>query len=567
MNSREVTQYTTSSENAPPASATRVNSVPSNGTSRATAGKKWAHLPSVAIRKLKLHLRSVFIALLTVTFLAHFYAADLKGIWQDEAVRLTVANGGLATAPFEKRHPGHSADVLKEIGNFATQPAYLLLVNRILRITHSYSVIPIVTTNLLMFLFSGVGIYLLARSLFSAWGTLVSVLLYLSNGFAMAHVLQAREYSLILCLFVWNTAFFYWLFKVSCLRGRWTFWLIALGHFLTAVAAVYATNWAPFFLWPEAGIALLLLRRNRLPALTVCVNLCLVGLVWLPWLLRTPKNSALFVVWDQRPPSLALILTRFHVGTQHLLIGSQQAGLSLLTISYWMLLIVLIGGVVYFAFRFVRQRFEIQHLLLTTLGFFAFQIAYFFLRDPLSTVPRYFILYLPYVVLLIPFALSRLVNWMARSVIRRAWLQIALLLLIAAAGLAQTWNNYRDPYVDHGADFRIVYRYLISRVAPSDKIVVGLRSNLMALNYYWPNPHQIQLAYRAAPEDGTKMHPRIWTVSCYDEESPAYRTYADHLKSLGYELAVTRVISQVTIRCFQARPKAPEIQRKPLSPP
>jgi len=63
------------------------------------------------------------------------------------------------------------------------------------------------------------------------------------------------------------------------------------------------------------------------------------------------------------------------------------------------------------------------------------------------------------------------------------------------------------------------------------------------------------------------MHPRIWTVSCYDEESPAYRTYADHLKSLGYELAVTRVISQVTIRCFQARPKAPEIQRKPLSPP
>jgi hypothetical protein len=132
-----------------------------------------------------------------ITFLAHFYAADLKGIWNDDAVRLTIANGGLATAPFEKRHPGSSADVLKAIGNFATQPVYLLLVNRILRLTHSYSVIPIVTTNLLIFLFSAVGIYLLARSLLSAWGVLLSLLLYLWNGFAMVHVLQVREYPLI----------------------------------------------------------------------------------------------------------------------------------------------------------------------------------------------------------------------------------------------------------------------------------------------------------------------------------------------------------------------------------
>jgi hypothetical protein len=562
MNSREVTNYTTSAESVQSASATRPNSFRSNATHRITAGKKWAHLPSVAMHKLKLHLRSVFIALLTTTFLAHFYAADLKGIWQDEAVRLTIANGGLATAPFEKRRPGRSADVLKAIENFATQPAYLLLVNRILRITHSYSVIPILTTNLLIFLLSAVGIYLLARSLLGVWGTLLSVLLYLSNGFAMVHVLQAREYSLILCLFVWHMAFFYWLFRASCVQSRWSFSLIALAHFLTAVAAVYATNWAPFFLWSEGGIALLLLRRNRLPALTVCVNLALAGLLWLPWLLRTPRTSALFVNWDRRPPSLALLLTQFHIGTEHLLIGAPQTGFSLLTIYYWMLLIVLIGGLAYFAFSFLRQRFEIQHLLLTTLGFLAFQIAYFFLREPLSTAPRYFILYLPYVVLLIPLALTRLVNWMARSVTRRAWLQIALLLLIASAGSAQIRNNYRDPYVDHGPDFRVVYRYLISRVAPSDKIIVGLRSNLWALNYYWPSPQQIQLGYRAAPEDRTKVRPKIWTVSYYDEESPAFRTYAHHLESLGYKLTVTRVISRVTIRCFRANPRKPPIQTR-----
>ena len=242
---------------------------PKSAAPRTSAAKKSAHASSVAINTLKSHQGPVFLALLTITFLAQFYAADLKGIWNDEAVRLTIANGGLATAPFETRQPGQFADVLKAIENFATQPAYLLLVNGILRITHSYSVIPIVTANLLMFLFSAVGIYLLARSL-SPWGVLVSVLLYLWNGFAMVHVLQTREYSLILCLLVWNMAFFYWLFKVGRVRGRRIFWWISLAHFLTTLAAVYATNWAPFFLWPQAVIALLLLRRKRSAALTVC---------------------------------------------------------------------------------------------------------------------------------------------------------------------------------------------------------------------------------------------------------------------------------------------------------
>jgi hypothetical protein len=520
----------------------------------ASTCKQWTHLPSVAIYKLKSRPAAVLIALLIVTFLGHFYAADLTGIWNDDAVRLTIANGGLATAPVEKRHPGHAADVLKAIGDFATQPAYLLLVNRILRLTHSYSVIPIVTTNLLIFLFSAAGIYLLARSLLSAWGALLSLLLYLWNGFAMVHVLQVREYPLVLCLLVWNTFFFYRLFKVSCARGGWIFWCIALAHCFSASAALYTTSWAPFFLWPEAVIALLLVRRNPRPAVTVWASLCIAGLSYLPWLLQIPKNSTLFVPWDRRPPSLALLLARFHSGTEHLLIGSQQRGLSLLTIYYWVVLALLIGGVVYFALRFLRQRFEIQHLVLTTLGFLAFQIAYFFLREPLSTWPRYFILYLPYIVLLIPITLSRLLLWTKRSAQSRAWVQAICILAVAVAGVVQIRNKYENPYVDHGPDFRMVYRYLISRVAPGDKIVVGLRTNLMALNYYWPSPGQIQFRYRATPEDRTKGHPKIWIISYRDEKSPAYRAYARHLKSLGYELNVTQVISRVTIRCFQKGP-------------
>jgi hypothetical protein len=101
----------------------------------------------------------MLITLLLVTFLGYFYAADLKGIWNDDAVRLTIANGGLAKAGIESRHPGHSVDVIEAIGR--TCPARVpLLVIRILRLTRSYSIIAIVTTNLFIFLFSAIGIYL-----------------------------------------------------------------------------------------------------------------------------------------------------------------------------------------------------------------------------------------------------------------------------------------------------------------------------------------------------------------------------------------------------------------------
>ena len=562
INSDEATHCATTPDSGQSASATRSNPLRGDATLQASTYKKLTHFPSVAIYKLKSRPTAVIVALLIGTFLAHFYAADLKGIWNDEAVRLTIANGGLATAPVERRHPGHARDVLKAIENFArplrgsaraTQPIYVLLVNRILRLTHSYSVIPILTTNLLIFLFSAVGIYLLARSLLSVWGAFLSLLLYLWNGFAMVHLLQVREYPLILCLLVWNTFFFYRLFKASLSSTSRVFWWIALAHCLTASAALYTTYWAPFFLWPQAVIAVLALRRNPRPVLTVWASLGVAGLCWLPWLLKMSKNSVLFLSLNRRPSSLKLLLAQLHGGTEHLLIGSQQTGLSLLTMYYWLVFAVLIGGVVYFGLRFQRQRLEIQHLVLTTLGFLTFQIGYFFLREPQSIWPRYFILYLPYVVLLIPLTLSRLVNWVPRLGTRRACLQIALLLLTAVAGLAQIRNNYRNPYVDHGPDFRIVYRYLISRVAPSDKIVFGEIGNLMALNYYWPSPHQIQFGYRAAPDDRS-AHPKIWTLNWRDEENPVYRAYTGRLNSLGYELTATRVVSKAIIRCFQANP-------------
>jgi hypothetical protein len=64
----------------------------------------------------------MLITLLLVTSLGYFYAADLKGIWNDDAVRLTIANGGLAKAGIESRHPGHSVDVIEAIGRTLSSP-------------------------------------------------------------------------------------------------------------------------------------------------------------------------------------------------------------------------------------------------------------------------------------------------------------------------------------------------------------------------------------------------------------------------------------------------------------
>jgi len=492
--------------------------------------------------------------LLIVSFIVYFCAADLKGIWNDDAVRLTIANGGIATANLEQRHPGNAKDVIKAIGTFACQPLYPLIVNRVLRLTHSYSVIPIVTANLLIFLFSAIGIYLLARRLLPTGPRLAAMILYLWNGFAMVHVLQVREYPLILCFLVYNTFFFYYLLDSSWDPPQAKSWFIAATHCLTASGAYFTTSWAPFFLWPQAVIALLAMRRRVFSGSVVLASLFVSGVSALPWLLRTPKNSALFTIWDKRTPSLGLLMARLYQGSEYLLIGSLVPSRSLLHFYCCALLLFLLTGLLVFTWRFFREGFEIQHIVLTIVGFLALQVAYFFFVEPLSTWPRYFIFYLPYVVLIIPLAFFRGLVFLSQPAARRALAYVIFICLASVAGLAQLGNNYQNPYVDHGPDFRVVYWYLISRVAPQDKIVVGAQTNLMAFNYYWPTPRQIQFRYDVVTADQIKAFPSIWTISYQDEESPAYRAYAEGIQRVGYQLRMTHRLSNVTVRRFQSNP-------------
>ena len=139
----------------------------------------------------------------------------------------------------------------------------------------------------------------------------------------MAHVLQVREYPLILFFLVYNTLFFYQLFDPHRNPTKWTFWLVAGAYCLSAAAAFYTTKWAPFLLWPQAAIAALTLRRKTFAALTALGSLGVAALLCLPWVLSIPKNSVVFLLWDKRPPSFGLLFSRLYRGTEHLFIGSQ----------------------------------------------------------------------------------------------------------------------------------------------------------------------------------------------------------------------------------------------------
>jgi hypothetical protein len=156
-------------------------------------------------------------------------------------------------------------------------------------------------------------------------------------------------------------------------------------------------------------------------------------------------------------------------------------------------------------------------------GALAFQIAFFFVYSPLSTWSRYFILYLPYVTLLIPLAVGRFLSAFLRLRSHRSWVVIMLLLVAGASGWAQIIGNYHDPYVDHGPDFGKVYRYLIGRVAPRDTILVGLITNRMALSYYWPVAGQVRLRYDVDISEIKGGTGNFWTVSYKDENSPEYQ--------------------------------------------
>jgi hypothetical protein len=286
-----------------------------------------------------------------------------------------------------------------------------------------------------------------------------------------------------------------------------------------------------------------------------------------PSLVGAPRESLVFTPHDVKIQTISYLIHRLHAGAEHLLIGYLSVGRPLLKLYCWGLLATLLFGLAVLGFRFLRERFEIQHLVLTVVGFLGFQVAYFF-RDAISTWPRYFILYLPYVALLIPLSLSRAFVLASQPAQRRNWAYGIVLVIVFVAGSRQLHYNYQHPYIDHGADFRAIYRHLIGRVTPRDKIVVGGNYNQKTLLYYWPTARQVETRYVIGGKDRTNPPPNIWIVNHKFDERVEYKKYAADLEKMGYRLAVTRRVSGVSIHQFvRAAPPQNLPESTALGPP
>jgi hypothetical protein len=162
----------------------------------------------------------------------------------------------------------------------------------------------------------------------------LAVLLYLWNGFAMVHVLQVREYPLILFFLVYNSWFFYYVLGGSPGRRGTAFWVATLLYCVTAAGTFYTTKWAPLFLWPQAVIALFYLGRQGFCSVAILTSLVIGGLSCLPLVLSIPRNSLLYEKWDKQTPSAHLLLTNLYHGSEHLLIGSDTVRSLLLQLYY-----------------------------------------------------------------------------------------------------------------------------------------------------------------------------------------------------------------------------------------
>jgi hypothetical protein len=512
------------------------------------------------------HVQPIVLCICGAAFICHFYASDFKGIWIDEAHRLAIANGGSFKGDLTHRHPGGPGAVLEASKGYPHQPAYYLLVNAIFRITHSYSTIIQYFTNTLLFVLSAIALFNIARMLLPPQGQLVALLLYAFSGQAIAFALQIREYCLILFLLTWNIFFFLALSRERSGIGRISFAALALGYIMTATLGVYASLWMFFFFWPQTLLTIWKARHGPRRILVVLASQAAAGFVLLPWLLHDLRAKLNTAVYDKTPPTLSYLVNRCLKGFEFVLTGN--------FVHPWMprvfhLMFFLLGGtvvvyVVLSVMRFRKISFGWRYVVLCICSFFGFQLAYFFLKEPLSVNPRYFILYLPFTSLVLGGAFVYLQRSPQHTRRYDGLYELGGILVALSIGLLEICQYYHDPDVDHRDDFRTIYRYLDTFAARDADIVVDARVNLLSLQFYSNRPERIlPLRHYQVSVSSTK---EIWIVTNRPEPPVKSMVLAlqARLIQAGYRLQMKHTIELTQLSQYIGQKDAgqPDAARK-----
>jgi hypothetical protein len=409
----------------------------------------------------------------------YILAIDLKGVWTDEGMRFILLSGGKTWQQFNQSGSfGSSSDVLNAVGPAAYQPLFYLVDNAVIRIARSHSDLLLRLVNVLWLVFSLQGLLRLFRG-YNELTRLSAVIIFALNGFMIMHVMQIREYPMYVAFLIWSSCVLFELLDKAEQPSFGKWWPKLLGYGALVALLFYSHPYSIFAL--AAQVIMVLTKKEyrwqRVRLITISyVAAALLALPWLIVVLRHPTAKAGVGSWDSRQPTLSLLLSSLGYGFRGVVTYGAWSGQPLMQVFLIMIVIGIPAAWVVTRWRNEKSDQRAVYAFLTVLFFGCFQVAYFFLREPLSVWGRYFIGYYYGYTVLATCAFSVLLRTLTAT--NYKWLKtipLGVFLLICASGLTQ-YRMYREsPFMDTAitaeCNWRDTSRAMARYVRPEETIV------------------------------------------------------------------------------------------------
>jgi uncharacterized membrane protein len=417
------------------------------------------------------------------------FAIPRRGIWGDEVVRLQISFGGNIPPETLNCRPSDLSGVLRMLRHFPSyQPLYYLMQNRILHLTGAFTETDLKLLNVYISAVSAAGIFAWGRRFLSGGAAIFATLFFAFNGWGLMHDLQIREYPLLLCLLIWNA----YCFQRLCeQRGRrcQSFSLLA-GHAITGMLALFTSSWALFPMLCQP-LVVLMLRRSRIStSLRVLYSFGLIAMAWAPWMAVTFTSNyrkSVEVIFDHNSPTFGLLAHRMVTGFRLLLAYQSGSTDAVSTLVAWAVLLLALFGISRILALFISAGPSRQLVVSWCFIFFAFQVSYFFCAQPLSTWPRYYIVYLPALALIS----AELFDFCARRFQERWHAQRISAILLLSFGCLYAGNQaaayWKDPFKDQSMDLRAVAQGIASYAGPRDLFLANSGIVSQGIGFYLPS--------------------------------------------------------------------------------
>lgn len=471
---------------------------------------------------------------------------NLKGIWTDEGVRLSVINGN---QPFLVHQPAAYAtwpEVVEASRPLAYQPLYYLIQNTLMRIFRNQS---LTFFHLLNLVFLGLclqGLLVLSRDWRLA-PRLFLLCLFSFNAYLFMHVLQIREYIAGVAFYIWST----WLvleLDRRRLERPWmdVGWFAGYGALLTA--GFYLQSWVVF---PAIGQFIFLALRPAGDRVRFYSHLALSYVIvlssTLPYL-GVNKQKINVGLWARESTSLWSHLSEGF----HLVFAGHLANHSWFTeFLFWFWPAVITGGTTLVCNRKCSSlaaepageaRRQGALMLLCSGVSLAFQVGYTLKVENLAVWPRYFVIHYFFLMWLIALVVRQL--WELRNaaaadgVVRRgsALALGALAIVLTASAVYQTHSYYRNPYLDTGLSPASNWRNLSAQLAgflrPQDVVAMPDFISRATLTATRPVPQPVLILPELSARDVAAADRLVYFEPGYTR--PQRAEVATRMRELGF---------------------------------